>query len=164
MKTDTKQRLQNIFTRFTSPQTTALARRETTTPARRPDRVTPAHYRQEPKIIHMREQRPLLSSLIREGAGIHREAERGMLFETITCGTYAYSRRTSYRTGALAAAYVAAFGVDALAAEPPENQILWRLGRVVGYDLTAVNQSITELTGEGWDRFGIAEFLEDKGL
>ncbi|MCA9924550.1 MAG: hypothetical protein KC421_19375 [Anaerolineales bacterium] len=165
MNTDTKQRLQNIFARFASPETLALARRETMSPARRPAAMPPAHYRQEPQIIHMpTQQRPLLSKLITAGAAVHPEASPGALFEIVTCGTYAYSRRKTYRTGPLAAAYVAAFGVDSLAGEPPESQMIWRLSRLVGYDVTAVNQAINELTREKWDRAGVAEFLEDKGL
>ncbi|MCA9923068.1 MAG: hypothetical protein KC421_11885 [Anaerolineales bacterium] len=164
MNTDTKQRLRNIFTRFASPQTLALARREETavSPAR-PAAMPPAHYRQEPQIIHMPQQRPLLSQLIRVGAALHPEAKTA-LYETSCAGYYAYNKRKEYRTGAWGAAYVAVFGLDALAAGPAESQIIWRLGRLVGYDLKPVNQVITELTGAGWDRYGIAEWLEDKGL
>lgn len=105
-----------------------------------------------------------LSQLIKIGACYHAAAQPGSLFEVEAQGHYQYSKYDEFKTGPIAAAFVAAFGFDALAARPVEAEMIFRLSRYIGRPLDEDVETINRLTNEGWGRDGVAEYLEANGL
>ncbi|MBK8899890.1 MAG: hypothetical protein IPM53_01780 [Anaerolineaceae bacterium] len=146
------------------------------------ERPLPVQQKPEPIIIHLpphetQTQTETLSNFLRVGRQYHPIC-RGKFVDKTVIGFYYYERRIEYRTCALAAAYVGAFGPSSVEdSDFSKSMALWKLKRKLGFDLEALKvtgptgrnsslaQELISLTDiDGWNRRGIAEWLETIGL
>ena len=127
--------------------------------------------------MYMGGKRPYLWQLVQRGAAVYPLA-RNSFVDVITQGAYAYSKRVTYRTCVIAAAYVGAFGADAITqAGFSHSQAMFRIALRIGWDISKL--SVTGPTGRQqmldaeivqlvdknlWDYAGVIEWLAWKGL
>lgn len=118
-----------------------------------------------------------LSDLVWRGAQVHKQCRHGFV-EQVICGHYAYSRRVSYRTNVVAAAWVGLLGPDVIEVDVfPYKMVIWQLNKALGYDIektivdgptgrrgSVVNEMIQLMDVDYWTREGVAIWLHDIGL
>ncbi len=125
-----------------------------------------------------------LSQLILSGRQHHPQAV-GSFVEQVTAGYYAYEQRTEWRTCALAAAYVGAFGPNAINERTGQSMVNAGLEPLIGYHpdmltiagpplpinggtahhVRSVSATIQALNdNHGWTRLAIARWLAQQGL
>lgn len=186
VRTKLQQFASKLFTPDSSSQPMTIQSEQTVmAPIRvRPNSSPAAHALTQPEVISIPQQTVRqgssvpLSQLLRIGSFIHPLCRHSFVEQSI-CSPYAYSRRhVNYRTSALAASYVGAYGPHAIKeAEFSYSMAVWRMSRVVGYDITklivegptgrinSVADEMIQLTDEDyWTREGVAEWLESVGL
>lgn len=147
-----------------------------------PQRPLPIPHQPQPIIINLPPNEPqtqteTLSNFLRIGLQYHPLC-RGNFVEKVGIGFYYYERRIEFRTCAIAAAYAGAFGPSSIEdSDFSKSMALWKLKRKLGYSLeelkvfgptgrdNSLAQEIINLTDvDGWNRRGIAEWLESIGL
>lgn len=117
-----------------------------------------------------------LSGFLRIGRLYHPLCRKAFV-ERVQIGYYYYERREEWRTCALAAAYVGAFGPQSI--ERPEfsySMAVWRLSQRVGFDIDSfqvigptgrhnnlADEMIALIDKNLWTRAGVAEWLESFG-
>ena len=118
-----------------------------------------------------------LSSYLRKGCRYHPLCRQSFVDKVVT-GFYHYERTTHYHTCAVAAAYVGAFGPDAVTTpEFSYSMAIWRLSLKLGFDLhqvkvigptgrkAVVGQEMMQLVDVNWwTREAVADWLDTIGL
>lgn len=114
-----------------------------------------------------------LARFLAIGRTYHARASMGSFVDKVKVGYYEQTRRTEWRTCALAAAYAGAFGPQAIERDAfSYTQAIWQLSDLVGYDLnelhvlgptgrvSAVPDEMVLLTDTNlWTRLGLVHWL-----
>lgn len=103
---------------------------------------------------------------------------RYSFIERIETGYYYHEKQVYYRTCAIAAAYAGAMGRHSI--EQPDfssSQAIWQLNQRVGYDMNQrlvigptgrtqpiVDEMMTLIDNDNWNRAGVVEWLRGEGL
>ncbi len=133
-------------------------------------------------VEHEQPYNPLeqFANLIRIGSDYHGPAANGRVEKE---EYYYWYTRPRYRTDAIAAAFTAAFGPDALeeafeqgiqSGQYPDSMIQWQLSNMFGFDLRtpfiqadngvySIFESVDAFSNAGWTRNSIADWLSEAG-